>query len=194
MLGEVTVVQQGKIKGVSVVGVVRALRADRVNALIVLPKRLHPYLDLRITITSWYPEEDFLELMKAFMRLTRNITWEQVGVLNAKEALTSVYRNIIVEGDVPETARRMRVNWRNYHDTGELSVENDPGLVRLTVQHYCLISADMCSLNGGYFRTLLSLSGARIQAVRKLRCTARGDPLCAWEFAWEDGAEGSRVG
>ena len=175
---------KGRIKGTGIVGIVRALRTFREQASRLLTPQLLHYLDDRIVPTSWYAEDDYLALMEAFMRINHKASWEGVGAIAAREALSTVYRNVIVEGDVPETARRMRVNWRNYHDTGELSVENEPNLVRVPVRDYCMVSTPLCRLNQGYFAALLELSHAVITDQRKVHCTARGDAACIWEFGW----------
>src|SRR5262249_13369613 len=155
-----------------IVHIVRGLRSQREHAEPLLPARLHHYLNDRIAITAWYPEVDYLALMEVLMRLSKGYTWERAGAFAAKEALSTVYRNVIVDGDLPETARRMPANWRNYHDTGDLTVENEPGLVRVKVENYCMESTVLCRLTQGYFAALLSFSGATITAQRKLKCTA----------------------
>lgn len=175
---------KGRIKGTGIVGIVRALRTFREQAKSLLPPQLLHYLEDRIVLTSWYAEDDYLALMEAFMRIQHKASWEQVGAVAAREALSSVYRNVIIKGDVPETAQRMRINWRNYHDTGELSVENEPQLVRVTVRDYCMISTPLCRLNQGYFAALLEMAHSVITDQRKVRCTARGDTACVWEFGW----------
>lgn len=176
------VTTSGNIKGTGIISVVRALRARRDAALRALPAGLHHYLDARVTISSWYPESDYVALMVAFLSVYRGLTWHSAGETAAREALTGVYRNIVVPGDVGETARRMRVNWRNYHDTGLLSVELEPSLVRVHVQDYCLVSSDVCRLNEGYFGVLLGLAGNPITSSHKLRCTVRGDAECVWQY------------
>lgn len=175
----------GKIKGTGIVGIVRGLRAEREAALRVLPLALHHYLEQRVAITAWYPEAEFMQLMEALLRVYKRQSWESAGAASARDALQGVYRNIVVEGEVEQTARRMRVNWRNYHDTGELTVALQPGIVQVTVADYCVVSSDMCRLNQGYFATILELAGAQVSARRKRRCRASGDPLCVWEFPWQ---------
>lgn len=172
----------GNMKGTGIISVVRALRARRDAALRALPAELHRYLDERITISSWYPETDYVALMVAFLGVYKGLTWHGVGEVAAREALTGVYRNIVVPGEVGETAQRMRVNWRNYHDTGLLSVEVEPTFVRVHVRDYCMVSSDVCRLNQGYFGVLLGLAGNPITGSHKLRCTARGDDECVWQY------------
>lgn len=175
---------KGNIKGTGMVGLVRALRAQREQALTLLPADLHAYLDKRIAITAWYPEADYFAIASVYMQLNRNETWESAGAYAAQQALTTVYKNIVVDGDLAETAARMRVNWRNYHDTGELTTESEDACVRVKVCDYAVVKAELCRLNQGYFATLLGMSGVSITRRSKPRCTARGDSHCVWEFAW----------
>ena len=175
----------GNIKGTGIVGVVRGLRAQRDAALAILPAALHHYLDERVVITAWYPETENVALISTLLRLYPKQSWEGAGQQAAHDALTSVYRNIIVEGDVPETARRMRVNWRNYHDTGNLAVELAPRTVRVIVASFALVSTEFCRLNTGYFGKLLALAGAQITRTQKLRCTAKHQDCCIWEYEYD---------
>ena len=177
----------GRIKGTGIIGIVRGLRAMRDQALPLLAENLRHYLDERVIVAAWYPETDFLALAEVLMSIMKGSSWERAGTVAAKEALTTVYRNVIIDGNLPETAKRMRVNWRNYHDTGDLNVDTEPSLVRVKVERYCMVSTDLCRLNQAYFATLLSFAGATIVSQQKLQCTARGDPLCVWEFGWRPG-------
>ena len=60
-----------KAKGSTFVGVVKYLRREGEAAKKVLPERLHHYLTDRISPATWYPEEDWLELVRAQSKLVR---------------------------------------------------------------------------------------------------------------------------
>jgi hypothetical protein len=172
------------IKGTGMIGLVRALRSQREQALSLLPAELHDYLDKRIAITAWYPESHYFAIASVYMQLHRDESWETAGAYAAQQALTTVYKNIVVDGDLAETAARMRVNWRNYHDTGELTTECEAGCVRVKVRDYGIVKQELCRLNMGYFATLLGMSGVAITSRSKPKCKARGDAQCVWEFGW----------
>src|SRR4051794_31957484 len=109
-----------KIKGIGLVGIVKGLRTRADDARAKLPQRLHRYLVERVVVAAWYPEQDYLELLMTFAALFRIRDFEQVGAVGAKEGLQKVYRNML-QGGVEGAMSRMKANWRNYHDTGELS-------------------------------------------------------------------------
>ena len=46
------------IKGIGMVGIVKVLRALRKDSEAKLPQALHHYLNERVIVTEWYPEED----------------------------------------------------------------------------------------------------------------------------------------
>lgn len=171
------------IKGIGMIGIVKALRSRRDAVADLLPPELHRYLQESIVVTSWYPEEDYLTLLRIYARTWPERGYAEIGRLGAREVLKGIYRNIVF-GAVESAARRMKVNWRNYHDTGELSAESLPGTIRVTVTDYPVTASELCELNTGYFAELLHIAGADITATRKVHCTCRGDDSCVWEFDW----------
>jgi hypothetical protein len=173
-----------KIKGIGIIGIVKALRSRRAEAEQKLPVSLQRYLYDRIVIAAWYPEQDYLALLRVFVAMWRIRSFEQVGVTAAQERLKGVYRNI-VGGNVLEATSRMRANWRNYHDTGELTVDGHSGMVRVMIRDYAMVSSDLCLLNQGYIAEHLRLSGATVSTQRKVRCTVHRDTHCEWEFDLE---------
>jgi predicted hydrocarbon binding protein len=172
-----------KIKGIGMVGIAKALRSRRDDAARVLPESLHHYLDERISISEWYPEQDYLALLRVYVEVWPGRTFEEVGRLAANEALSTVYRNILI-GGVTDAVKRMKFNWQNYHDSGELNSEVLPGLIRVRVRGYGMKARELCALNEGYFAELLRLSGAEVTALRKPQCASNGDRECVWEFEW----------
>jgi hypothetical protein len=180
----------GQIKGIGLVGVVRALRAKRESADALLSAELRHYLEDQVVIASWYPEEHYQALLRVYTRLWPERSYEEIGQLAARESLQSVHRNILV-GGVLSAAKRMKINWRSYHDSGDLTVETPPGTIRFQVRDYALRARELCQVNDGYFAELLRLSGAQITARRKTRCTATGDRECIWEYDWREASAAS---
>jgi hypothetical protein len=75
-----------RAKGASLIGLVKWLRHDREAALRALPAGLHHYLEDRIQIASWYPEEDLLALVRALARVLpvgEGDVYEQMGGASA---------------------------------------------------------------------------------------------------------------
>ena len=57
-----------RVKGSLVVGAVKALRAQGAPAREALPEHVRHYLDHRILVSSWYSEDDAMELYVAMAR------------------------------------------------------------------------------------------------------------------------------
>jgi hypothetical protein len=174
---------RAKIKGTGIIGIVKALRSRREAVKQYLSPELDHYLEERIVLNNWYPEQDYLHLLQVYRKVWPERSYEDIGRFGAQEALSGVYRNIVTD-DVATSARHMRVNWRNYHDTGELSIDVEPSVIRVKVSDYPVVSDELCRLNQGYFSELLKLGGAQILSCSKVRCTVRGDEDCLWEFDW----------
>jgi len=59
-----------KAKGTVLVDIVKALRKNKERSRTLLPAKLLHYLDERIVIASWYPLEDYVELLPGRGRAT----------------------------------------------------------------------------------------------------------------------------
>jgi hypothetical protein len=177
-----------RAKGSAVAGFVRFLRSNREKALALLKPELHRYLNERILLSSWYPEEDFLALLHAQARILdtpATKVYEVMGAVGARYDLTGVYKNLLRPNDPAATLANGAVVWRNYHDTGDiLSRSLGPRRIFVEVRGYPFRDREFCRLNTGYFEEALKLSGAVSVACRHVNCTARGDDFCAWDARW----------
>jgi hypothetical protein len=173
------------IKGTAVVDLVRWLRKHQATAGDKLPAPLRPYLHRRILLSGWYPAEDFLGLLHAFVAGNAHPRgFERAGIASARRDLTRIYATNLVPGDIAATASRMRALWNNYHDTGELIPNTEPGRTTIEIRGYAVRSAEMCRLNGAYYGEVIVMAGARLISTEKQRCTLKGDPSCIWEYKW----------
>src|SRR5947209_7556165 len=119
-------IKQAKVKGTNMLSAVKALRMAREQARAVLPPSLHRYLDERILVSSWYPESDLMGLLSALGKLMPAGGGDPflfMGRTTAREHLGGIYNAHVRPGDVERTLRSGTTLWRNYHDTGVLSVE-----------------------------------------------------------------------
>src|SRR5438309_9754189 len=100
------------------------LRANRARAIALLPVKLHHYLDARILVSSWYPEADQLELLRAVSFLLPGTPdpWMTIGRTAARGDLSELYRNMVRPGDLKDSLRTFSSMWRTFHDSGELKL------------------------------------------------------------------------
>jgi len=177
-----------RAKGASLVGAVKWLRHDREAALRALPSRLHPYLDGRIQVASWYPEQDLLELIRALARIlpvNGGDVYEQMGRFSARDQLAGVYRHLLEGGDEFSLPRRGLVLWQSQHDSGRLSMAIEgPGAARIDVVDYALPSREMCGILLGYTAEMFAMAELKEPSVRKQACRLDGADRCSWRCHW----------
>jgi hypothetical protein len=176
----------GKAKGTAVVDIVKYLRKHREDALRVLPPALHPYLSERITLSSWYPEEDMLGLIRAMLRLVpgreeATLTW--MGTATARSHQKGVYSHLLKEG--ASSAAASSALWSSQHDTGRLSLLREArGALRIDLVDYALPSREMCAIIGAYMAETLRIGGVEDVSTEELSCRVEGHERCSWRFTW----------
>ena len=71
-----------KIKGTGLVGVVRLLKERRDHVEALLDSGLRDYLDRQVLVASWYPEADFMALLRVMVHFTPKTggdSWRWLG-------------------------------------------------------------------------------------------------------------------
>jgi hypothetical protein len=181
-----------KIKGTIMIEVVKFLRSRKDEARRLIPERLHHYLQGRLLATSWHPEEDYLELMhavvKLFSRSDMSVSvWEEVARLSSPAYFTSTYKAVVLQGLPARSLPNFESFWRLRHDTGQANVvlEGDHG-ARIELRDYALVGEESCLLIQGTIWGLLDHSGAEEIDLQHSLCRARGDALCEWRASWKE--------
>ena len=175
-----------KVKGANVLAAVKMLRANRERAIKLLPPAHHHYLDERILASSWYPETDQLELLRAvsFMLPGTPDPWVTIGRIAARDDLKDLYRTMVRPGDLKDTLRVSSSLWHTLHDTGELRLTLEaPGRVVATLRGYVL-AREMCRVIGGYVTEFVSAGGVQQVTTRKSECAHDGAAQCSWRLTW----------
>jgi len=177
-----------RAKGASLLSAVKWLRGNRDQALAALAPNLHHYLDDRIQVASWYPEQDLIELIRALARILPaggGDVYEQMGRFSARDQLAGVYRHLLEGGDVLSLPRRGLVLWQSQHDSGRLAVAMDgPGSARIEVSDYALPTREMCGILLGYTAEMFVMAELKSPVVRKTACRLDGAPRCSWQCTW----------
>lgn len=169
------------IKGVSIVSLVKVLRANKEAAANLLPASHQHFLQDRILVSAWYDEEDYKILLvtvgEILRPLVRGDVYEFMGEQGANSDFTTVYQAVVRKNDPSGTVRHFGMIWSMYRDTGRLEIRRiDETHARVLLHDYPNASPETCATLTGYYRALLRLSGASVVAVRLeiLRAASQG--------------------
>jgi hypothetical protein len=175
------------VKGANVLSAVRMLRANRARSVALLPSKHHHYLDERILVSSWYPESDQLELLRAVSFLLPGTPdpWMMIGRIAARGDLADLYRNMVRTGDLKDSLRTFSSLWRTFHDSGELKLSlEEPRRALAVLRGYAAPAREMCRCIGGYVTEVAAVAtGCEIRTV-KLGCSLDDAPECSWRMTW----------
>ena len=177
-----------KVKGSSMVNAVKALRLKKDEARAILPPELHHYLVDRMLISSWYPEEDLLGLLKALNKILPDQgmdVYEFMGLMSARADLSGVYSNMFRPGDPVGSLKRGSVIWQSHHDTGKLElVEASAESAVIRLAGFALPSRELCGTIRGWIREHIATAGGGDVVVVESQCVVKGDPECRFEARW----------
>jgi hypothetical protein len=178
----------GKAKGTSILNAVKALRSRKDAARAALPKHLHRYLEERILISSWYPEEDFLAILRALAKVMPDPGmdfYEYMGRLSGRADLGGIYSHLIRQGDPATTLRRTAVTWGFYHDTGKQEVvEAGDNYVVTEISGYDSPSRESCGTVKGWNAELAEMAGGKNVKVIHDECVLDGAKACRFKVSW----------
>jgi hypothetical protein len=176
----------GNAKGSVVVGPVKYLRKRREEALELLGPELAHYLEDDVHLSSWYPEADFVALVRVSAQLSSDdprAVIEAMGVVGAHEH-ASVYGELL---QTLQSNSSVFALWSAQHDTGVLrGIAETPTSARVQLVDFDSPSDVMCWLCTGYIRGGLVANGLEDIVIEKPRCVLRGDPHCEWRASWKN--------
>jgi len=178
-----------KAKGTVVVDLVKALRKSKPKALLILPARLHHYLEERIVIASWYPLEDYIALLLAAGQVLSggggNI-FETMGRTAARAHMAGTYSRFKDKANRQATFTLLS----SMYDTGEMKVvDRAPGRAALEYHGFALPTREVCDTFTGYNLERMTLLGFDSPTVHHVSCRADGKPSCRWELEWKGKGE-----
>jgi len=178
----------GKIKGIAVINAIKVLRGNKDAARKALPVHLHRYLEERLMVSSWYPEEDHLAIIRALAKVIPDPgmdRFEFMGRISARADLGGVYAHLIREGDPAATLRRTTITWGLYHDTGKQEVvESGDNYIVTEISGFETPSRESCGTVKGWNAELAVMAGGKnVMAVHK-ECVLDGASACRFEVTW----------
>ena len=172
-------------KGTVVVEAVKSLLAQRERAQEALPERLRHYLDDKIVLASWYPLEDYIDLLRVMARIGgggRQNPCEQMGRDAARSHMQGTYSRLNKSAD----RKAAMTLASSMYDSGELRVvEREPGRAVMEMVGFALPSREVCETFTGYQSERMILLGFEDTSVKHTRCRALGAPNCFWELTWK---------
>jgi hypothetical protein len=174
-------------KGTNLIDMVKFLRKQRDAARRLLPERFHRYLDERLNVSGWYPEEDMVGLVQALVKLMPGPPEDalvRIGRMNARMHLQGTYAHLLSDARPAVLPGRAVALWKTMHDTGDfrLAVEHDHAEARLS--GYGHPTAEMCIMLGAYVLELFALANVTDAKVDEVACCRRGAPECRWRIEW----------
>ncbi len=176
----------GNAKGSVLVGPVKYLRKRRDAALALLAPELSHYLDTEVRLSSWYPEQDLVALVRAVAQLMSSKPEAAIEAMGAAGA----HEHAGVYGDLLRTLQSTSsvfALWSSQHDSGELrGIFDTPTSARFRLIGFDSPSDVNCLLCGGYIRGVLAANGLDDIAIEKPRCVLRSDPYCEWRISWKN--------
>ena len=176
-----------KIKGTAISTVVRLLKDQ--GSLAEVPESLSPYLDERVLVASWYPEEDFFSLLQALAQSrpsTEKDPWPWMGRSIAHVDLLQIYSSMVQKGSPMGTLQRLPRLWRLYHNSGRADVgQVDSNRAQIQVADYAYADEEFCRWMKGYIAEMLRIGGARAVQVKSLR-TGTLDKPARWLAQWRE--------
>ena len=176
-------------KGISLVDMVKYLRSRREQAIPLLPERLRRYLDEKINIAQWYPEEDMIGLVRVLAQLMPAASeppLRLIGRLNARHHVSGAYAHLFADADVKRLPLRARSLWKAMHDTGDLRMVVSDGEAEVEIAGYGHPSAEMCEMIQPYLEELFSAAGLTKVSIVKRACSRAGGLACRYYVSWPD--------
>jgi hypothetical protein len=172
-------------KGTVVVEAVKTLLARRDQAAAALPPKLRRYLDEKVVLASWYPLEDYIELLRVMSRIGAGgkiSPCEQMGRDAAKSHMQGTYSRLAKSSD----RKAAMTLASSMYDSGEMRVvEREPGRAVMELVGFAIPSREVCETFTGYQAERMALLGFEDISVKHSRCRALGAPNCFWELTWK---------
>lgn len=176
------------IKGSNILMPVKALRSVPERAREVLPARLHArYLEERILVSSWYPEEEALALLKAYAALAPGLgarPYATIGRMGAAQHARDFYRHLVDARDMDRVFENADGLWRSFHDTGTIRGRRT-GVHEgeLSIESYAALCEEWCEIIGGYFEgfTRAVTGGGAVCDLLRSDLVARNG---TWRLRW----------
>lgn len=180
-------------KGTNLIDMIKFLRSQREVARRLLAPDLHRYLDERLNVAAWYPEEDLVGLVQALARLLPTSGGDplvQIGRLNARMHLQGTYAHLLADARPSTLPVRAVALWKTMHDTGDFQLRVDADSAEARLAGYGHPTLEMCTMLGAYLLELFALAGVADAKGEEVACCRRGASACRWRIGWTPRPDG----
>lgn len=172
-------------KGTVVVEAVKALQSLGERATSLLPPKLASYLTQKIVLASWYPLEDYAEILRTMMKAGgagRANPCEKMGRDCARAHMEGTYSRFNKASD----RRAAFTLLSSMYDTGELRViERDTGRAVVEFLNFAHPTREICDTFTGYQAERMVILGFEDVTVKHTKCRVIGAVSCVWELSWK---------
>jgi hypothetical protein len=174
-------------KGTVVVEAVKALLAlrDRERVETYLPPKVAHYLTQRIVLASWYPLEDYAELLRTLAKVAgggRVNPCEKMGRDAARAHMEGTYNRFSKTADRKAAFTLLS----SMYDTGDMRVlEREQGRAVVEVLSFAHPTREICDTFTGYQSERMAFLGFEDVEVKHTKCRVIGSVSCIWELTWK---------
>ncbi len=179
------------VKGTLFVDYVRMIksRKDVDWSKYLTPEDLE-YLKQRVLPSTWYPFETYERLGMAIFHEITGGQMEMVRMWGrmSTDLLIRIYKNMIVEGEPAESARKFNIVRAGFFDFSGFRIESlSPKNLVLSIEFSTekLAAEAQAYQTLGYLERLLELSGATDIEHKFTKQIWEGDPATVIELTWE---------
>ncbi len=171
-------------KGTVMVEAVKALQAQGERGTALLSPKLASYLTQKIVLASWYPLEDYAEILKAVAKAGggRVNPCEKMGRDCARAHMEGTYSRFNKSAD----RRAAFTLLSSMYDTGELRVvERESGRAVVEFLNFAHPTREICDTFTGYQAERMVILGFEDVTVKHTKCRVIGAVACVWELGWK---------
>lgn len=205
-----------QVKGIAILGVAAAMKANEELYRRRLRPGLHYYLDEPVHIAGWYPMEEYLELLHLLAttidpKVMGGDAYRAFGIIAARRDLRGDETNVPEEQRVERVGRvgvyssavdsglglggRIRRGlWLRslYYSSGHYEARRiGERSLRLVLCDFPVVSAELCRVGTGY---LIEVFRSPPKGwVEKVSCCAQGAAECAWELRFDDSLDPDKL-
>jgi hypothetical protein len=194
------------VKGSALAGCVAALKGVEEKRPGLVPEPLRHYLSDEITVTGWYPFDDYVALLKILASTmdpakAKGDVYRAFGIIAAQRDLRGVQDNVPEEQRPQQVAVysgklkgvtglaslvRRGLHLRElYYSRGYYKVKRLAERKLLVTLHDFPASAELCATSTGFLIEVFR--SAKVGAwVERVSCRGNGDPECRWELKFDD--------
>ncbi len=150
---------------------------------------LRANIERGIAKATWYPFDEFIELITTIDRLFGKGDLELVRELarhGADANLTTIYRLFYKVGTTHWILGRAVRLWGAHYDSGTLEVmTRGPKTAVLKIRDFATPHEVHCRSVMGWAERSIELSGGKNVVSKQTKCRMRGDDCCQLESSWD---------